>query len=552
MSTRWDRLEPNTTDETLREGVEARVADPLWMLARQWQTGEFDGEDAASPVATSLTTERTPITQFHAPDGTVQDLRNSSVPLEAKVEAILPSTHSAEDIASLCNAALHAWTLSGIKSSDLLVKLQTAYPFDAEAYRTGYPLRPAAERRLRLLARNAFDPFALVADKGKSLPANYFDSDWITAVKGLCDGRGREIAETASTWQSDRLSYEATVSTKSESGQLALKTDNYGGGRLDWYSFDHDFIDTDVLTGISSTQTKEPMPSALSYVGQPVPRFWEFEDGTVHFGGISAGPGDTARMIVADFAAIGGDDMFVLSVAAPVGCFTRVTELKVFDSFNREHTIPPALVADRSGLDDPTAGFALFTVKDAVPQKDTSDWLPILPVTAGAMNGPAIETVGFRRDEEANLAWAIEEEIEGPFGLPLRRRQAWEIPDEPVLEDDSAWPYRLQTAVPPWWIPLVPERIDKTDQIQLRRARLGVWETMDPAKTGPKSRIMDPTKAVILAEHAVPKAGLQLIRHWQIARGYDGQVVLWQSWSRSFGAKERASGLKFDTIDRKW
>ena len=28
----------------------ARIADPLWMLARQWQSGEFQAEDAGTPL----------------------------------------------------------------------------------------------------------------------------------------------------------------------------------------------------------------------------------------------------------------------------------------------------------------------------------------------------------------------------------------------------------------------------------------------------------------------------------------------------------------------
>ena len=49
MST-WQRLEATTIDATLVEGPEARIADPMWMLGRQWQVGEFTGEDAASPL----------------------------------------------------------------------------------------------------------------------------------------------------------------------------------------------------------------------------------------------------------------------------------------------------------------------------------------------------------------------------------------------------------------------------------------------------------------------------------------------------------------------
>ena len=53
----WRRLEGTNVDPEMTEGLSARLADPLWALARQWQVGEFHGEDAASrrpPVGISL------------------------------------------------------------------------------------------------------------------------------------------------------------------------------------------------------------------------------------------------------------------------------------------------------------------------------------------------------------------------------------------------------------------------------------------------------------------------------------------------------------------
>ena len=44
------RLEPRRPGGDLDDGFRARVADPLWFLGRQWQMGEHQGEDAASPV----------------------------------------------------------------------------------------------------------------------------------------------------------------------------------------------------------------------------------------------------------------------------------------------------------------------------------------------------------------------------------------------------------------------------------------------------------------------------------------------------------------------
>ena len=123
---------------------------------------------------------------------------------------------------------------------------------------------------------------------------------------------------------------------------------------------------------------------------------------------------------------------------------------------------------------------------------------------------------------------------------------------QPLTFGGDCPPYRLQTSLPPWWIPLVPERIGKTGQMRLRRARLGASDAMDLATSGPKSRLMDSTRAVMFDEAAVPASGVRMERHWQVARAYDGRVVLWQSWNRTFGASDRASGLVFDAIARKW
>ena len=50
-ATTWSRLEPLPTSDDVSVGLQARIADPLWMLARQWQFNEFQGEDAGSPIS---------------------------------------------------------------------------------------------------------------------------------------------------------------------------------------------------------------------------------------------------------------------------------------------------------------------------------------------------------------------------------------------------------------------------------------------------------------------------------------------------------------------
>ena len=48
--TSWIRIEPRTRDAEMTPGIEARLHDPLWLLSRQWQLAELDGEDGGSAI----------------------------------------------------------------------------------------------------------------------------------------------------------------------------------------------------------------------------------------------------------------------------------------------------------------------------------------------------------------------------------------------------------------------------------------------------------------------------------------------------------------------
>src|SRR5262245_37774607 len=81
---RWLRLEPRSRTNDVTQGIQARIADPLWMLARQWQTGEFDAEDAGSPIAVTVVSGAQPLDRLKLGAGTVNPL--PTMPLETAVE----------------------------------------------------------------------------------------------------------------------------------------------------------------------------------------------------------------------------------------------------------------------------------------------------------------------------------------------------------------------------------------------------------------------------------------------------------------------------------
>ena len=62
MGLLWNRLESSLRHENQLENAlcfEIRAA--LWMLTRQWQFGELDGEDAGSAAYASINGEQSPI-----------------------------------------------------------------------------------------------------------------------------------------------------------------------------------------------------------------------------------------------------------------------------------------------------------------------------------------------------------------------------------------------------------------------------------------------------------------------------------------------------------
>src|SRR5437870_84096 len=67
--TYWDRLEPRPRSPHIEEALAARVRDPAWFLARQWQLGEFRGEDAGSIAHVELQPQVVPIEAWRAAEG---------------------------------------------------------------------------------------------------------------------------------------------------------------------------------------------------------------------------------------------------------------------------------------------------------------------------------------------------------------------------------------------------------------------------------------------------------------------------------------------------
>src|SRR5512134_177534 len=111
--TSWLRIEPRVRSADLNKGLQARVYDPLWLLARQWQIGEFQGEDTGTPVLARWRGDSAPISRYFAgaikPDTQMSAPRYDprATPLEALVERQPPRQPAPESLRLAVESGMH-------------------------------------------------------------------------------------------------------------------------------------------------------------------------------------------------------------------------------------------------------------------------------------------------------------------------------------------------------------------------------------------------------------------------------------------------------------
>jgi hypothetical protein len=580
--TTWTRLEPRARSAAMRASLEAQLADPLWMLGRQWQMLEFAGHDGGSAVQARLRAESSPVSRWlpgtPAQGSTGRRLTPLAEPLEEIIEREGARAPSKAGIRQAADAGLAFLRLlgdaglAGEYAADYLTKYPIARPTPAQRM----TLDPATQRLLDVVATRAPHGGKLYADLDDALrPASGAgalpsdpaidpgdDTDKITAIARswlewyddiLAPHTGAE-----QPWAPERLEYEFAVGARTSTGQAVLTASGHRGGELDWHAFD-----LHPTAGLGTGGDPQPtsmvrtvIPAPIRYRGMPQPRFWEFEDELTNIGAVEAAADDLGRMLLIEFALVYGNDHYVIPIDLDVGSVCEVNSLVVTDSFGER-----TLVRSARDVDGPTGAWAMFELSldrragSPAPQPSKLFFLP--PTLGPNLEGDPIEDVLLIRDEMANLAWAIERSVEGGAGGSIDRFEAWQERRRrqeqaaETAEPGSTAPktgeleYRLSSEVPEHWFPLLPVAVGTTEMA----LRLGDVAT-HPLGNVPLGRILEPYDAqMLIREEEVPRAGARVMRAYQYARWIDGSTHLWVGRRKRTGRGEGSSGLRWDVAE---
>jgi len=578
--TSWTRLEPQVTDADLGATSNARLFDPLWQLTRQWQLGEFQGEDAGSPVQARVRASAAALSRCHlgplSADVAGQPYDPGRVPLEALVERRpmrAADEHDLRLLALAVDAGLQFLRMLELDPTGrayrpaFLVRYAMVAPPagalpDADdagvAFVQTMAGRAPDARRLAAAFRGlapdgALDP-ALGVAPADAAAVRQLAAAWLAWYDGLFT---EPAGPADDAWTPDRLEYAVSVAARLSAAPedaLTFTATELGGGRLDWASFDLDG-EFGVEVGGEDRVTalrESTVPAPVTVRGAPAARFWELEDAVVAYGLVPAGPTDLAHLLMIEYASSYGNDWYLVPLELPVGSVTRVRSLVVTDTFGVRSLLRP--------IGDPALPAPFFSMWQPAARRRPGDPagapvpnLFLLPPTIGrGVDGAPVEDVLFLRDEMANLAWAVERSVEGAIGIPVNLADGAPAADDPAPPaDPGAVPrYLLATPVPGNWVPLLPVQLDDHGRVVTRLKRGAVLQPdgTNRVRQG-RSQVLAALAGSALYDEEVPREGAHLTRRRRMARWVDGSTWAWTAFQNEVGRGEGSAGLRFDHLE---
>ncbi|NJN28608.1 MAG: hypothetical protein HC819_22830 [Cyclobacteriaceae bacterium] len=593
----WNRLESRPRTDNFDRALKAEVRDALWMLTRQWQMGEFRGDDAGSPIFSKIHVDTTRITRYRADAKVVQDF-DESVPLEAKVEQRFIPFQSGEQVLSLDLR---------VQMGRQWLKLINGIGNYKSEFITSYPVHdpdPTKNEDALICAhKESWAHFSAFSGKVMDGASLYFYLKENAAhhaydVVVVQDAHKAGMDEAAkkfvawfenlylqpldpenNAWMPGHLEYQFACSAPKKGKEKVMVADEYYHGHLDWYSLDVD-SSKDVLgqeipaPKVESTIISSFMPTPLSFDGMPNTRWWAFEDAVTNFGDIKPDTQDLNKLLLMEFGLIYANDWFLFPLTMDAGSIANVRGMMVTNVFGERIWIDAA----GSGQDDNWQRWNMFGLnKKGIDKQKADNSILILPTTDKMLEGKPLEEIKLIRDEVANMVWAVEKLVPLPHGMSRPgdeaatelKNQYQKIFDK-ALDDEIALPddapeykakirYEVMNSVPENWVPFLPIHKDGSNrEIQLQRASMPrILKDQPPgefAKVKPRTNLMregldkPEPEAYFIHEEEVPRAGVMLTQSFQRSRWYNGKTVTWLGVRKQTGRGEGSSKLAFDQI----
>lgn len=530
--TQWQQLLGHPRSDNFNRALKAEIRDPLWMLTRQWQLGEFKGDDAGSPIFTQIHIETTALNKYHPRDHQAESFE-SDVPLETKVECLpIPFSMGAQsmslDIRLLMGRywlkLLHKKGLAAYREN-FIERFAISPPDPTQPSNADVCAHAESWQTVAAVAGRSLDGgqlYLYLKEYLKQSPEDRGDFDGLNllneADKRAIDSLVITFIQwfeklyyqpsTQDAWDPARLEYQFACSAPAGTDESApARTDEtvftaeeYYHGHLDWYNFNLDptkgleaiVNEAPVEREKDGSPPRKRIPTPISFDGMPNTRWWTFEDGTINFGNIKLDTTDLAKLLLIEFGLVYANDWFLVPYKLPIGTLAQVRGIVVTNVFGERFWISAA--DENSILLEPSKKWEMFTL-NASGHKVNSP-LMLLPTVESIQESNPLEDIVLIRDEVANMVWGIERKVPLAHGIAkpgnevaLQTRNFYQnlltnAPDDlseggSSTDSDDADDvnthqanvrYQVMTEVPENWIPFIPVQIERDHRsVQVER-----------------------------------------------------------------------------------
>lgn len=565
--TAYNRLEPRPRSQNFERSLRAEVRDPLWMLTRQWQMGEFEAEDTGSAIDARIITTQTKVDRISF-DHSTGEKYNDEMPMEMMVEREsivfkadnLNTTYGLRVKMGQYFLKLHSAALRTKYSAKYLEKfgfsrdLESVFKGQIDGLNLYIATRSSAIDGAMILEKIADSSFFSTAEIDG--PDEAALTLIFTAYQEWFARQYSQPREGDTGWHADTLDYQFSVAAPYQNGdQEVLTASEYYTGRLDWYAFNENVGSsgisvTDPAIPLEKEEVMSFLPSPAEFKGMPNPRFWEMEERQIDFGKINAKTTDHLLLLFAEFGLIYGNDWSVIPYTMPVNTICEVKGLVVTDVFG-DRTI---IRAANEGNESTWQRWSMFNISNLGNMHLYNNQYYLPSTLTHTLESEPIERVNFIRDEMANMVWGIEEIIPDATGKGIRGDEAADqmgiLPPE-ITGSTAAIRYVLGTSVPENWIPFLPvQKANSLQDIHFQRAAMP--QLGDPPVDVVKAKgdlLNEVPSPYFINEEEIPYSGTILTRAIQRVRWYDGKTYIWRGRSRKTGRGQGGSNLRFDQID---
>lgn len=568
----YQRLEPSPYSEKFERNLNTEVRDAHWMLFRQWQVSEFIGEDAGTAWKVRVAASHYKMNHLHANNKAGGSMEEDK-PLEALVESepLQPDLRVRLRLGNLFKNLLND---AGLSAN--FPEFQKIYAFDNPPSSTEIANDPEVSLVYLSIKHKALDGWKLFSDllayednldswANEQITNNIVVAEMIAAVClqfiNQVDYRynfRQQSSKGGHFWQTDQLEYQFGLANKDfgNSGEAddpdaQMTVKSYSEGSLDWYHFD-----LEKVPSVNDFQKRAFMPVPMQLKSGMPANWWGIEEGSFNLSKILVKDTGLLDTLFIEFALNHGNDWFIIPYTMDINTLCKISSIVVTDVFGIQYIIRTA-----NEQPEDNYGWSIFSQTGA---KDGQIFY-LAPTLLKSEESKPLEKIYFMRDEGANLVWAVQDILPNQLGKGVSAYESSRLPEalSPSGQSDKM-KFILGTPVPKNWIPFLPVSLDGAQkEMILQRARM----PDSPAKDWPRGVLLseptttplkyydekDPNKEMtsngyFVREEAIPRAGLEVYRHYQRARWVNGETVTWIGRKKKVGKGEGSSGLVFDQL----